>query len=291
MPSPAKPANPNQFTQPVHFGDSPWTVRGGAGQGMYGQGGGQQGNPYAQQQPSGMAPFNGIGNGVTAAANPMAYGGSTMGGMFGPTANVSGSYNLPQSSYLPFPNQAQNQALTNNQVSTLFANSDLRNLAKQYGMAPGSGVSTDYRHSPGAMASLLGPRADAAGQAANAMATNPYSFANANFNSLLGLQGQQGSEAFNLGQMAQNLYQGGQSSQMGDLSSMLGLFNQMFGGLTGAAGGLMNDVTGGMGDMFGGGDLSSLLGGATLPSAGTPPRFSAPVKGGFNNFPGFVGGF
>lgn len=231
------------------------------------------------------APFQGIGNGVSAASNPAAYGGQTMSGTFGPVAHITGSYNLPTSSYLPFPNSSQNQQLTNNQISTLFANADTRNLAKQYTSSPESGVSTDFRHSPGQMANLLDPRAQAASQAQQAMATNPYTFDNANFNALMGLQGQQANEAFNLGNLAQNLYQGGQSAQMNNLGSMLGLFGNMFGGLTNAMGNLGSDLTGGF-------DPSSLLGGGMMPgSSGLPQLSPSSVQGGFNLMPGFTGGF
>lgn len=226
------------------------------------------------------SPSTGIGAATQAPpAAPAAQGG------IGPSLNVSGSYNLPASSYLPFPNAAQNQQLTNTQVSGNLANNDIRNLSKQYLPAANSGVSTDYRNSPGMMANLLGPRSQAASQNELAMVQNPYSFGNANFAANLGLQGAQGNEAFNLGQVGQNIYQGGQTAQLGNLSSLLGLFQNLFGGLTGAMGNLTGAATG---DTGGGLDLSSLLGslGGGGGGAMIPP---ASGQGSFG--PGFTGGF
>lgn len=204
--------------------------------------------------------------------------------------NVSGSYNLPTSRYLPFPNAAQNQQMTNTQVSGNLADNDLRNLAKQYLPAANAGVSTDYRNSPGMMANLLGPRSQAASQNELSMVQNPYSFNNANFGANLGLQGAQANEAFGLGQIGQNIYQTGQASQLANIGSLLGLFQNLFGGMTGAMGNMTNGLLGGTGDS-GSLDLGSLLGmlGGAPDGSATP---TAPPPSGQGAFgPGFLGGF
>jgi hypothetical protein len=279
----------------AQYGSNPYAPTGGGNQyaplsggmaGQFGGGGGMLGN----QVPFNQSPL--VQTTQYPAASPAAQQPSAPASQqgIGPNLNVSGSYNLPTSSYLPFPNAAQNQQMTNTQVSGNLADNDLRNLAKQYLPAANAGVSTDYRNSPGMMANLLGPRSQAASQNELSMVQNPYSFNNANFGANLGLQGAQANEAFGLGQIGQNIYQTGQASQLSNIGSLLGLFQNLFGGMTGAMGSMTNGLLGGTVDS-GSLDLGSLLGmlGGAPDGSATPTAPPASGQGAFG--PGFLGGF